>query len=155
MFAYKSQRDWEREQIHHHIKTKHPKDRSKLWFCWQMCWHENRQIWGMCELRNNIMACFWRNQQPMTFNMKSRGDRLFTTETVMQYIFRRLGGRPKIIFFLWFVHQLHVHIGHFPQDGENEQNVAFFCFLKLYCDQTVWVFSSFLNCSEEIMSATV
>ena len=28
------------------------------------------------------------------------------------------------------------HMGHFPQDGENEQNVSFFLFLKLYCDQT-------------------
>ena len=30
------------------------------------------------------------------------------------------------------------HMGHFPQDGENEQNVSFFSFfLKLHCDQTV------------------
>ena len=30
------------------------------------------------------------------------------------------------------------HIGHFSEDGENEQNVALFGKkLKLYCDQTV------------------
>ena len=30
------------------------------------------------------------------------------------------------------------HMGHFPQDGENEQNLSFFSFfLKLHCDQTV------------------
>ena len=30
------------------------------------------------------------------------------------------------------------HMGQFPQDGENGQNVAFFIFLVLCCDQTVW-----------------
>ena len=35
------------------------------------------------------------------------------------------------------------HMEHFPQDRENEQDVAFFKFLKLYCDQTVNFFQIF------------
>ena len=30
-----------------------------------------------------------------------------------------------------------VHMSQIPQEGENGQNVAFFIFLKLFCDQTV------------------
>ena len=30
-----------------------------------------------------------------------------------------------------------VHMSQLPQEGENGQNVAFFIFLKLFCDQTV------------------
>ena len=30
-----------------------------------------------------------------------------------------------------------------PQEGENGQNVEFFIFLKLFCDQTVWFFQLF------------
>ena len=49
-----------------------------------------------------------------------------------------------------------LHMGSFPQDGENEQNLSyFFSSLELYCGQTVIFFSSFLNCSEEIMSVPV
>ena len=33
------------------------------------------------------------------------------------------------------------HMGQYPQDGENGQNVAFF--LELCCDQTVWIFPLF------------
>ena len=49
----------------------------------------------------------------------------------------------------------HHMIGQIPQDGENEQNVSLFLFLMLCCDPTVWFFSSFLNCTEEILSLTV
>ena len=35
------------------------------------------------------------------------------------------------------------HMSHIPQDGENGQNVAFFIFLKLRCDQTARFFSFF------------
>ena len=36
-----------------------------------------------------------------------------------------------------------VHLSQIPQEGENGQNVAFFIFLKLFCDQTVWFFQLF------------
>ena len=36
-----------------------------------------------------------------------------------------------------------IHMGQFPQDGENGQNVAFFIFLERCCDQTVWFFQLF------------
>ena len=46
------------------------------------------------------------------------------------------------------------HMGHFPQDGENEQNLSDFFF-----EASLWpngmIFLSFLNCSEEIMSIGV
>ena len=44
------------------------------------------------------------------------------------------------------------YMGQIPHDGENGQNVAFFIFLKLCCDQMVIFFSTFVNCSEEILS---
>ena len=34
-------------------------------------------------------------------------------------------------------------MGQFPQDRENGQNVAYFYFLELCCDQTVWFFQLF------------
>ena len=47
--------------------------------------------------------------------------------------------------------QIITHMGQFPQDGENGQNMASsFIFLDLCCDQTVWLFQ-LLNCSEEIL----
>ena len=41
-------------------------------------------------------------------------------------------------------------MGQFPQDGENGQNMAFFIFLALLWPN-VLIFSTFLNCSEEIL----
>ena len=35
------------------------------------------------------------------------------------------------------------HMGSFPQDGENEQNLSYFFSLELYCDQTVLFFQVF------------
>ena len=46
-------------------------------------------------------------------------------------------------------------MGHFPQDGENEQNVSFFSFFEASLWPNGLIFLSFLNCSEEIMSAAV
>ena len=47
------------------------------------------------------------------------------------------------------------YMGHFPQDGENEQNLSEF----FVCEASLWpnslIFLSLLNCSEEIMSVTV
>ena len=51
-------------------------------------------------------------------------------------------------------------MGQIPQDGENEQNVAYlFYLLKLYCDQMVWFFKfsqlfrrDFVLCILEILS---
>ena len=53
--------------------------------------------------------------------------------------------------FLWRMYNM----GQFPQDGENGQNMAFWIFLKLYCDQTAWFFHLFFNCSGEILPVTV
>ena len=41
------------------------------------------------------------------------------------------------------IENVKAHMGQFPQDGENGQNVAFFIFLELWCDQTVWFFRLF------------
>ena len=35
------------------------------------------------------------------------------------------------------------HVGQISQNGENGQIMAFWIFLKLYCDQTVWFFFKF------------
>ena len=43
--------------------------------------------------------------------------------------------RTQTQHFGWENSQLSAHMGHFPQDRENEQNVSFF--FKLHCDQTV------------------
>ena len=42
-------------------------------------------------------------------------------------------------------------MGQIPQDGENGQNVAFFFFEALLCPNG-YFFSTFVNCSEEILS---
>ena len=44
----------------------------------------------------------------------------------------------------------HGHMGHFPQDGENEQNVSYF--FEAFLRPNGLIFLSFLNFSEEIMS---
>ena len=42
-----------------------------------------------------------------------------------------------------------IYMGQFPQDGENGQKVAFFFGALLWPNDLI--FSSFLNCSEEIL----
>ena len=43
-------------------------------------------------------------------------------------------------------------MGQFPQDGENGQNVAFFYFFWSSAVTKRFGFSTFLNCSEEILA---
>ena len=47
------------------------------------------------------------------------------------------------------------HMGHFPQDGENEQNLSEFFFFEASLWPNGLIFLSFLNCSEDIMSVGV
>ena len=44
------------------------------------------------------------------------------------------------------------HMGQIPQDGENEQYVALFLIFEALLWPNGWTFSSFINCSEEILS---
>ena len=44
------------------------------------------------------------------------------------------------------------HMGQFTQDGENGQNVAFFYFFEAPLWPNGLIFSTFLNCSEEILT---
>ena len=74
-------------------------------------------------------------------------------------ILRQIGNKVNVIQFLGGQTTIgdvwdELHMGQIPQDGENGQNVAFFIFLKLYCDQTVSFFLTFLNYSEGILIVT-
>ena len=44
------------------------------------------------------------------------------------------------------------YMGQIPQDGENEQYVALFLIFEALLWPNGWTFSSFINCSEEILS---
>ena len=60
-------------------------------------------------------------------------------------ILRQIGNKVNVIQFLGGQTTIgdvwdELRMGQIPQDGENGQNVAFFYFLELCCDQTVWFF---------------
>ena len=48
-----------------------------------------------------------------------------------------------------------IYMGQFTQDGENGQNVAFFYSFEALVQSKGLIFSTFLNCFEEILSSAV
>ena len=62
-----------------------------------------------------------------------------------------------VCYMYMYIHVTHTytHMGHFPQDGEHEQNLSEFFFFEASLWPNGLIFLSFLNCSEEIMSGAV